>query len=268
MADSDPETAPAGEPGSGTPPAPAAGWKGWLRRLAAPLVILAALVTFFASGLNEYFSLAALEQHRDTLRAYVEGNLVLALGAFMLVYAAVVSISFPGASILTIFGGFLFGLWLGTAAVVIGATAGATVIFLATRTALGDLLRSKAGGFIKKLEEGFRDDAFSYLFTLRLIPAFPFWALNIVPGVLGVKLRDYVLATFLGIIPATFVYVSIGNGIDSVFEAGERPTLTGVLLKPEIILPIAGLVVLALIPVAYKRFFRKDAAAKLEGASE
>ncbi len=241
--------------------------KGWLRRLAAPLVIIAALVAFFATGLNQYFSLAALEEHRDTLRAFVEANLVLAIGAFILVYAAAVSISFPGASILTIFGGFLFGLWIGTAAVVIGATIGATVIFLATRTALGDLLKSKASGFVRKLEKGFSEDAFSYLFTLRLIPAVPFWVLNIVPGVLGVKLRDYVLATFLGIIPATFVYVSIGNGIDSVFESGERPTLSGVLLKPEIILPIAGLVVLALIPVIYKKLFRKDAA-KLEGAAQ
>jgi len=261
MAETTPDL-PAGETATETPK------KGWLRRLAAPLVIVAALIAFFATGLNQYFSLAALEEHRDTLRALVDDNLLLALGAFMLVYAAAVSISFPGASILTIFGGFLFGLWLGTAAVVIGATAGATIIFLATRTALGDLLRSRASGFVKKLETGFREDAFSYLFTLRLIPAVPFWVLNIVPGVLGVKLRDYGLATFLGIIPATFVYVSIGNGIDSVFEAGERPTLSGVLLKPEIILPIAGLVVLALIPVAYRKFFRKPAAETLEEAPQ
>lgn len=233
--------------------------RGLLRRLAGPLVILLALVAFFALDLDRYFSLDALEEHRDSLRAFVQDHRLAALIAFIATYVAATSISVPGASILTIFGGFLFGLWLGTAAVVTGATLGATVIFLITRTAFGDVLRSRASGFIKRMEEGFREDAFAYLFTLRMIPVVPFWALNIVPGVLGVKLRDYVLATFLGIIPATFVYVSIGNGIDAVFEAGERPTLSGVLLKPEIILPIAGLVLLALLPIVYKRIFSGQA---------
>ena len=230
--------------------------KSLLSRLAAPAIVVAALIAFFALGLHKYFSLSALEEHRGALREYVDANLVLAIVGFIAIYAGAVSISFPGASILTIFGGFLFGLWLGTLAVVTGATIGATVIFLITKTAMGDVLRSKASGFVKKMEEGFRADALSYLFTLRLIPAVPFWVLNIVPGILGLKLRDYVIATFFGIIPATFVYVSIGNGIDAVFESGETPTLTGVLFKPEIILPIVGLAVLALLPVIYKKVFK------------
>jgi len=247
-------------------PGPEPAGKSVLSRLLPIAVIGAALVAFFGLGLNRYFSLDALEQNRDVLRAFVEANLLLALLAFIGVYAAAVSISVPGASILTIFGGFLFGLWYGTAAVVIGATIGATIIFYVTRTAMGDVLRSKASGFVKRMEEGFREDAFSYLFSLRLIPAVPFWVLNIVPGILGVKARDYILATFLGIIPATFVYVSIGNGIDAVFDAGERPTLSGVLLKPEIILPIAGLAALGLMPVIYKKFFARKKAEKLESA--
>ena len=241
--------------------------KSMLSRLAAPLAIAAALAAFFGLGLHEYFSLAALEQHRGALRIFVEENLVLAVAAFITAYTAAVAISFPGASILTIFGGFLFGLWLGTAAVVVGATLGATIIFFVTRTAFGDVLRSRASGFVKKMEEGFREDAFSYLFSLRLIPAVPFWVLNIVPGILGVKTRDYVLATAFGIIPATFVFVSIGNGIDAVFASGETPTLSGVLLKPEIILPIVGLAVLSLIPVAYKKLFANKAA-KLESTAQ
>jgi len=239
--------------------------KGLMGRLIAPAIVIIALVAFFALGLQKYFSLSALEANRDTLRLFVESNLLLAIFGFIAIYAGAVSISFPGASILTIFGGFLFGLWLGTLAVVTGATIGATIIFLVAKTAMGDVLRSKASGFVKKMEEGFRADALSYLFTLRLIPAVPFWVLNIVPGILGVKLRDYVIATFFGIIPATFVYVSIGNGIDAIFESGETPTLTGVLFKPEIILPIVGLAVLALLPVIYKKVFKK--ADKLESAA-
>lgn len=231
--------------------------KSLIGRLIAPAIVLAALIAFFALGLQKYFSLSALEDNRDALRQFVEGNLLLAIFGFIAIYAGAVSISFPGASILTIFGGFLFGLWIGTLAVVTGATIGATIIFLVAKTAMGDMLRSKASGFVKKMEEGFRADALSYLFTLRLIPAVPFWVLNIVPGILGVKLRDYVIATFFGIIPATFVYVSIGNGIDAIFESGETPTLTGVLFKPEIILPIFGLAALALLPVIYKKFFKK-----------
>ena len=246
---------------------PAPKKKSLFVRLLPLLVIAGALAAFFGLGLNQYFSLVALEQNRDVLKSYVEGNLAIALLAFIGIYAAAVSISVPGASILTIFGGFLFGLWYGTAAVVIGATIGATIIFYVTRTAMGDVLRDKASGFVKRMEEGFREDAFSYLFSLRLIPAVPFWVLNIVPGILGVKARDYILATFLGIIPATFVYVSIGNGIDAVFDAGEQPTLSGVLFKPEIILPIVGLALLGLMPVIYKKFFASKKTDNLEGAA-
>ncbi|MEM1106028.1 MAG: TVP38/TMEM64 family protein [Pseudomonadota bacterium] len=246
-------------------PAPGGGKAIWSRLLPVALVG-AGLAAFFGLGLNQYFSLDALEENRDLLSAFVTDNRFIALAAFIGIYAAAVSISVPGASILTIFGGFLFGLWFGTAAVVIGATLGATIIFFITKTALGDVLRGKASGFVKRMEEGFREDAFSYLFSLRLIPAVPFWVLNIVPGVLGVKARDFILATFLGIIPATFVYVSIGNGIDAVFDAGERPTLSGVLLKPEILLPIFGLAALGLMPVIYKKVFAKKKATTLEGA--
>lgn len=236
-----------------TTPEPAPARKGLARRLLPLGVIALALAAFFASGLHRYFSLDALQDNREALKAFVASNLIVALGLFVAVYAAAVAISFPGASILTIFGGFLFGLWIGTGAVVIGATLGATAIFLAAKFALGDMLRSRAGGFVRRLEEGFRKDAFSYLFMLRLIPAVPFWVLNIVPGLLDVKTRDYVLATLLGILPGTFVYVSIGNGIGAVFDAGEEPTLSGILLQPEILLPIAGLVLLAAIPVLYRR---------------
>lgn len=246
---------------------PASGRRGLARRLLPLGVIALALVAFFASGLHRYFSLDALQDNRDALKAFVASNLVAALALFMAVYAAAVAISFPGASILTIFGGFLFGLWTGTAAVVVGATLGATAIFLAAKFALGDMLRSRAGGFVRRLEEGFRQDAFNYLFMLRLIPAVPFWVLNIVPGLLDVKTRDYVLATFLGILPGTFVYVSIGNGIGAVFDAGEEPTLSGILLQPEILLPIAGLVGLAAIPILYRRFAPRRAE-KPEGSAE
>lgn len=234
--------------------------KGFKAKRLLPLVaIAAALALFFLFGLQRYFTLESLRDHHEALEAQIAAAPYLALGVFILAYAGAVAISFPGASILTVFGGYLFGLWPGTPAIVVAATLGATIIFLASKTALGDMLRRRAGGFIKTMEQGFREDELNYMFIVRLLPVFPFWAVNIAAGVLGVSLRNYLIATFFGIIPGSFVYASIGNAAKSAIEAGEDVSLSGVLLKPETLLPIAGLVLLALIPIALKRFNRQAA---------
>jgi uncharacterized membrane protein YdjX (TVP38/TMEM64 family) len=183
----------------------------------------------------------------------VEQRPFLAPLAFMAVYAAVIALSVPGGAVLTITGGFLFGIVAGSLYVVIAATLGATIVFLIAKTALGDALRAKAGPRIRRMEEGFRQDALSYLLVLRLIPAFPFWLVNIVPAFLGVPVRTYVLGTAIGIIPGSVVYASVGNGLGAVFDAGQTPDL-GIIFEPAIFLPIVGLAVLALLPIAYRRF--------------
>jgi uncharacterized membrane protein YdjX (TVP38/TMEM64 family) len=224
-----------------------------VRRLAPLAVLLLAIGGFFALGLHEYLSFEALRQHRAQLLAFVEHRPLLAPLAFMAVYAAVVALSVPGGALLTIAGGFLFGVLPATLYVVVGATVGATIVFLIARTALGDALRARAGPRVRRMEEGFRADALSYLLVLRLIPIFPFWLVNIVPAFLGVALRTYVLGTFIGIIPGSFVYASVGNGLGAVFEAGGTPDL-GIIFQPAVLLPIAGLAVLALLPVGYRRY--------------
>ena len=233
-----------------------------LRRIAPIALIAAALALFFALGLHRYFTLETLRENRDALRMWVEASPVLAIGLFILAYAAAVAISFPGASIMTVFGGFLFGLWPGVPAVVIAATIGATIIFLAAKTALGDFLSNRAGGFVKDMEKGFHENELNYMFVLRLVPVFPFWAINIAAGLLGVSLRNFLIGTFFGIIPGGFVYASIGAAAGAAFDAGDDVTLSGILFKPETLLPILGLVVLALIPVVLKRFSK--AAANLD----
>ncbi|GJL90900.1 TVP38/TMEM64 family protein [Hyphococcus sp.] len=224
-----------------------------VRRLAPLIVILAALAGFFALGLHRYFSLDSLRDNREILRAWVEADPVRAMAIFVAAYAAAVAISFPGASILTIFGGFLFGLWQGTPLIVFAATLGAAIIFLAAKTALGDMLSKKAGGFAARMEQGFREGELSYMFVLRLAPVFPFWAVNIAAGLMGVSLRNFLIGTFFGIIPGSFVYASIGAAAGAAFDAGDDISLAGVLLKPETLTPIAGMIVLALIPVFLKR---------------
>lgn len=234
------------EPGTGT------GRAGLVKRLLPLAAILAGIALVFAFDLDRWLSFDALAENRQALTAFVEANHLLAALCFIGAYALVAALSIPGAIFLTLGGGFLFGTWAGAAYSVTGATLGATAIFLAARTALSDLLRAKAGPWLHRLEAGFRDGAFSYLLFLRLVPAFPFWLVNLVPAFLGVKPGTFVLATFIGIIPGSLVYASVGNGLGSVFEAGGTPDLS-IIFRAEILLPILGLAVLALIPVAAKR---------------
>ena len=172
--------------------------------------------------------------------------------AFILAYAGFVALSVPGAALLTITGGFLFGPWLGTTYAVIGATLGATVVFLAARVGLAGLI-ARAGPWIRRFEAGFRDNALNYLLVLRLIPIFPFWLVNLVAGAVGLRLSVYLLGTFIGIIPVTFIYASLGNGFGTLVEEGRHPDLA-ILFHPSVFLPILGLAALALLPVVYKRW--------------
>ena len=224
----------------------------WKRLL--PIGILGAGIgLFFAFGLNQYVNFGALREHRGALMEFVAGMPVKAVLIFIGVYALSTAFSLPGGVVLTVAGGFLFGIWLGTFSVVIGATIGAIGVFLAAGTVFGDTLRAKAGPAIRKMEEGFRENALSYLLVLRLIPAFPFFLVNIVPAVLGVPLRTYALGTFVGIIPGTFVFATIGAGLGSVFDSMEEFSLRGA-LTPEVITALVGLSVLSLLPIVYKKF--------------
>ncbi|MBM3502975.1 MAG: TVP38/TMEM64 family protein [Alphaproteobacteria bacterium] len=218
-----------------------------------PLVgLIAVIAVIFLTGIHRYLSFDTLREHREALTGFVTEHGVVAGLLFVAIYAVAVACSVPGATILTVTGGFLFGPVLGTTANVIGATIGATALFLIARTSLGEPLRQRAGPALQKLEAGFRENAFSYLLVLRLIPLFPFFIVNLVPAFLGVSTRTFVLATLVGIIPGGFVYTLVGAGLGSVFDRQEAFTLTGV-LTPEIIAALLGLAILALLPVAYKK---------------
>lgn len=224
-----------------------------IKRLAPLAIIAAGIASFFVIGLDEYVTFEALRQNREVLTGFVDQNLLAALLLFIIIYAAATALSLPGGLVLTITGGFLFGEWLGTGAVVIAATIGATLIFLIAKTALGEPLRQKAGPWLKKMEADFRQNALNYLLVLRLVPLFPFFVVNLVPAFLGVKLSTFVIATFFGIIPGTFVFALAGSGIGSVFDSGEEFTAAGI-LTPQVIAALVGLAVLAIIPVAYKKW--------------
>lgn len=221
-------------------------------RYVLPAVLGLGLGIFFLSGTHELLTWRAVSAHYANLNVFVENNLVLSYLIFFLSYAAVVAFSLPVALLLTLTGGALLG-WPAVILVICSATVGAGVVFIAARSLFSDLLRARAGPFIAKLEDGFSQNSFSYLLTLRLIPAVPFWVLNIVPAMTSMRLGTFLLATFIGIIPATAVFISVGRGFDKILAAGQTPDLA-VLTSAPIIVPLFGLGVLALIPVLAGRF--------------
>lgn len=229
----------------------------WIKRFGPLILVALAVAVVFASGLADHLTLVELKARRDQLQGFVALHPVLSFGLYILIYIAVVSLSLPGALVMTLSGGFLFGPWLGAAAASSGASLGAAVIFLVCRSAVGDSLRGKAGSTIAKIEEGVRRDAFSYILTLRLIPVMPFWLVNLAAGFVDIPLRTFLAATVLGILPGSLVYSGLGSGLGEVFASGQEPNLR-VIFEPHLLLPLVGLGLLSLLPVVLRRFRKSE----------
>ena len=245
-----------------------------------PLIVLAALAGLIISqGWHKYLSLEEIARNHETLTEYINANLILSLLAYMALYIIVVALSLPGGAPLTLAGGLLFGWQIGGPTTVVAATIGATILFLIAKTALGETLAARAGPWLAKLRDGFKENALSYLLFLRLVPAFPFWLVNLAPAALGVPLKTYLLGTFFGIIPGTMAFSFVGAGLGSVITAQKQSysdclarqagdasldckfTLdTGALITNELLLAFAAVGVVALIPVLIKKFSEKRAA--------
>ncbi len=227
-------------------------------RLVPIALIVAGLAAFFLLGGNKYLSFSMLSEHRETIMTWYTDNKILSIGLFWVVYAVAVAFSLPGAVWLTLVGGFIFGTWGSLIIVVTAATVGSVFIFLAARYACADFFHAKAGPMAHRMEEGFRENALSYLLFLRLVPVFPFWLVNLVPAVLGVPLKTYFIGTLIGIIPGSFVFCSVGNGLGALLEKGEMPDL-GIIFEPPVLVPMIGLAVLSLIPIIHKKIKARKA---------
>lgn len=226
---------------------------GSLRRFLPVAVLVALLAAFFAFGLDRYATFDMLKANRAALQELVARNLMLAALAYLCGYALLTAASVPVAVVVTVAGGFLFGAVLGTGLAVVGATIGATAVFLVARSAFGDALRIRARPYLGRMEAGFRRNQVSYMLFLRLMPVFPFFVVNIAPAFLGVRTGTYIVTTALGIIPATAVFGIIGAGLGGVFDRGEAFSVAGA-VSPEIVIGLAGLAVLSLAPVVVRRF--------------
>ena len=232
-----------------------------LTKLLPFAILVCGFAAAYVFGITDFLSLGYLGEQQQNLKAFVASNAVLAALTFMVVYVLAVALSLPAASVLTIFGGFLFGWFQAGVMVVIPATAGATILFLAARSSFGGFLRDRLGSRAAAFAEGFRKDAFGYLLVLRLAPVFPFFLVNIAPALFNVKTRDYVLATALGILPGTFAFAWLGEGVGSVLDAarasGQSPSVSQ-LVTPQITIAFAILAFVAAIPLVLKRFKRSN----------
>lgn len=229
-----------------------------IKRFILPACLIAGLILFFATGLHQKISFQQLAQSYGEIKLFVTEQRVLALMIFFTVYFLAVAMSLPIASLLTLSGGAIFGWWA-TLIIITAATAGAGLVFLAAKSLLRDWLKQKTGAFMQKLETGFRKNGFSYLLALRLIPAAPFWVVNIIPALVGMRFSTFMLATFVGIAPGTLVYVGVAQGFDLILAQGKVPDLS-LLKEPKIILPLVALGVMSLLPVALDHLKKKKGA--------
>jgi uncharacterized membrane protein YdjX (TVP38/TMEM64 family) len=234
----------------------------WSRR-AVPIALIAVAAVAGFLLLGDTLSYDALARHHLALEAFRDRNYPLAILAFATLYAAAVALSLPGGLALTLAGGYLFGTAVAAALVVPAATAGAVVLFLAARSGIGDHLHARlvarAGdtGLLARLERGLRANEWSVLMLMRLVPVIPFFVANLAPAFLGVSLRTYAVTTFLGIIPGTVVFASVGAGLGTLLAAGARPD-TGVIFSWPVLLPLLGLCALSALPIVVRALRGRD----------
>lgn len=223
-----------------------------LGKLVLGLLVGLSIAAFFYFDLGHYLSLDGLKSNRDDLLAFTEANYSTSVAIFVVAYCVVVGLSLPGGAIMTLAGGFLFGSVLGTIYVNVGATVGATLAFLVARYLLREWVEQKFGDRLGSIQQGFAKNAFSYLLTLRLIPLFPFFLVNMVSGLTRVNVGTYMVATSLGIIPGSFVFAYAGRQLGTINSLTE-------IASPNVLLAFTLLGLLVLVPMLYKKFAGKSA---------
>lgn len=219
------------------------------------ILIVIGAICVWVFDLHTYLSLSKFKEYALLAEDYIANHLLRAVIIYFFCYILVVALSIPGASIMTLLGGFLFGQWLGTALVVVAATLGASILFYSAKMASADLIKAKAGAIYHKMKSGFDKNAFSYLFTIRLIPLFPFVLINLLCAVMQIRFKIFFFATFLGIIPGSAIYVSAGVAMREVINQPEFSA--NVVLEPKVFGALIGLAVISILPLLYRKFSKK-----------
>jgi uncharacterized membrane protein YdjX (TVP38/TMEM64 family) len=229
-----------------------------LRRFWPVLLLLAAVAAAWGSGLTHHLNWASLARNQAALAGWVSAHPFGAPLLYIVLYAVAAAVALPESAVVTVAGGLLFGTILGGLLAIVGSTLGAIALFLAVRHHLADAIAARAGRLIERARATLNRDGFSYLLAIRLVPAFPFWLVNLAAGLSGMRLLPYATATVFGIIPATFVYASIGAGVGKVLAEGGAPDLS-IIFSPGILGPLLGFAALSLLPIAWRRWKRSNA---------
>lgn len=229
-------------------------------KIAMVVFFVLAFGAFFVLGGPRFLELATIKEHRDSLLQFTAQHYAVALAIGFCVYVIAVMLSLPGATVLSLTAGFLFGRWAGTALTVLAASAGATLVFLGARYLFADFARKRVGGLYERMRTGFAAHAFNYLLFLRLVPLFPFVLVNLAPALAGIPLRTYVLATVIGIIPGSFVLVNLGETLGRIESSRD-------LVSGGTLLALALLGVLALLPIVFRKTRRPPVTAATKDSS-
>ncbi|MBR3372187.1 MAG: TVP38/TMEM64 family protein [Rhodobacteraceae bacterium] len=240
---------------STTDPLPPSGWR---QRL--PLIVIICVAVIGAILLRDHLNFEALRENRTALLGFRDANYTLTATIFIAAYIAIVAFSLPGATAATLTGGFLFGVFPGAMFNVVSATIGAVLIFLVVRAGFGRAMAAKidaSDGRMKRLTAAIRENEAPVLFSLRLMPVLPFFVMNVIPALIGVRLSVFASTTLLGILPGGVVYTWVGAGLGEVFARNETPNL-GIIFEPHILGPLLALAALSTIPVAVKALRKKE----------
>ena len=224
-------------------------------RLLLPLPVLALIAAWFVLGLHRHMGWQALAANHAMLRGWAAQVPALAALAYVAAYASLVALSVPLGGVMTMLGGLLFGAALGAVLAVLAATGGSMLLFLLARGVFAPFAARHCGPLLETLRHGIRRDGFSYVLAMRLIPVVPFWLSNLAPALAGMRLAPFAAATLLGIVPMTAVLAGVGAGLGDVLAAGGEPDVS-MLRAPGVVLPLLGLAVLSLLPVAWRRWRR------------
>jgi uncharacterized membrane protein YdjX (TVP38/TMEM64 family) len=222
-------------------------------RLAGLAIVFALCAAAWKTGAVQALYWPSLVAHRAVWAAAVASHPVAAPFVFILIYAVAVAMSLPVGLWLSLLGGLLFGILLGAALTVLGASIGAILLFFLARGLLAPFFEAKFGRQIAKLRPGLERDGFSYLLALRLMPIFPFWLVNLAPALLGMRLTPYAIATIIGMVPTSFVLSAVGAGLANTLASGKAPS-PAMLLKPEILVPLVALALLAILPALWRQW--------------
>lgn len=223
----------------------------FFKKLIILLIFLGGFFAFFLCGFDQYFNFAFLKANREKLMAYTVNHYSLMVLIAVTTYTLSTALSLPLASLLSLTIGFIFGLWVGVSIILFSATLGATLVFLATRYVLADTIRPRMGERIQRLLSEFHNYDFNYLLFLRLVPLFPFWLINLAMAFTPIRIRTYVAATFIGILPGALVFTNLGRTLGEI----ESPDQL-VSLKTVSAFLLLG--IFALVPVVVKKTRSKE----------